>query len=380
MIQKEISEIRRRLSRDKGAIGKIYGCFVNNRKEVISYIDTSLATMYQSDSEKFMALFKKVLSGGLDRCMMDIEFSTKQVMESDEHKLLMCLKNSHLNDRGAREALYSKIINTVNFEEDNYLILLTCDDYDVPMKSTDGESYNDSETVFSYFVCCVCPVKEGKEELGYVPSEQLFKSYLPPMSVGAPRLGFMFPSFQDRAANIYNTLFYTKDPSDMHDEFINSVFGTKVPMSSTEQKETFADTLTDTLENECSFDVVQSVHEKIRERITIHKESKDPEPMDFDAGDVSLILKAGGVPKDICEAFEEKCTERFGDDAALNPENIINSKKFEIQTPQIKIVVDPDYSCTVETKVINGRKYILIPADDGVSVNGINVKIPQDTE
>ena len=125
----------------------------------------------------------------------------------------------------------------------------------------------------------------------------------------------------------------------MHDEFINSVFGTKVPMSSTEQKETFADTLTDTLENECSFDVVQSVHEKIRERITIHKESKDPEPMDFDAGDVSLILKAGGVPTEVCEAFEEKCTERFGDDATLNPENIINSKKFEIQTPQIKIVV-----------------------------------------
>jgi len=376
MIQSEISEIRRRLSRDKGAIGKIYGCFVNNRKEIISYIDASLATMYQSDCEKYLALFKKVLSGGLDRSMKDIEFSTKQVMESDEHKLLMCLKNSHLQDESAREALFSRIINSVNPDDSSFLILLTCDDYDVPVKSKDGESYNDSETVFSYFVCCVCPVKEGKEELGYVPSQQEFKSYIPPLSVCPPKLGFMFPAFQDRAANIYNALFYTKDPSDMHDEFINTIFGTDIPMSSTLQQETFADTLADTLENQCSFDVVQSVHEKIRERIALHKESKDPEPIDFDAGDVSLMLKAEGVSPEVADAFEEKCTERFGEDAILNPENIINSKKFEIQTPQIKITVDPDYSCTVETKVINGRKYILIPADDGVSVNGINVKIP----
>lgn len=378
MIQKEVSEIRRRLSPDKGAIGKIYGCFVNNRKEVITYIDTSLAMMYQADAEKYLGLFKKVLSGGLDRSMMDIEFTTDQVMNGAEHKLLMRLRNSSLKDEAARNELFDKIIGCVNFEEGNFLILLICDDYDVPVKSTDGVSSNDSETVFSYFMCCVCPVKDGKSELGYVPAEQEFRSYVPPMIVSAPQIGFMFPTFEDRAANIYNALFYTKNPSVMHDEFINTVFCTEVPMSAPEQKETFADTLTDTLENECSFDVVQSVHEKIRERITVHKESKIPEPIDFDAHDVSSILKSGGVSPEVADAFEEKCIERFGDDASLNPENIINSKKFEIETPQIKITVDPDYSCTVETRVINGRKYILIPADDGVSVNGINVKIPQE--
>ena len=326
MIQSEISEIRRRLSHDKGAIGKIYGCFVNNRKEIISYIDTSLATMYQSDGEKYLALFKKIFSGGIGRSMIDIEFTTKQVMESDEHRLLMCLKESQLKDQGAREALFSRIINSVHMNDESFLILLTCDDYDVPVKSKDGESYNDSETVFSYFVCCVCPVKEGKEGLGYIPSEQEFKTYLPPMSVCPPKLGFMFPAFQDRAASIYNTLFYTKDPSDVHDEFISTIFGTEIPMSATVQHDTFADTLTDTLENECSFEVVQTVHRKIRERIAIHKESRDPEPMELDAEDVGAMLKSGGVSSESAEVFEEKCAQRFGDDANLNPENIINSK------------------------------------------------------
>ncbi|MBQ8526176.1 MAG: DUF4317 domain-containing protein [Clostridia bacterium] len=378
MIQKEINEIRRRLSPDKGAISKIYGCFVNKQKEVISYVDASVALMQQPDCEKYFSLFKKILSGGVGRSMIDIEFSTDQVMNGDEHKLLMKLKNSELKDEAAREELFQKIISCVSVEDGNYLILLTCDNYDVPVKSKDGEGYNDSDTVFSYFLCCVCPVNDGKEELGYMAGEHTFRSYIPPMIVSAPMLGFMFPAFQDRCANIYNALFYTKNPSLMHEEFINTVFCTEAPMSAPEQKEIFSDTLADTLENECSFDVVQAVHEKIRERITVHKESKIPEPIDFDAHDVSAILTSGGVSPEAAEAFEEKCTERFGDDTCLNPENIINSKKFEIETPQIKITVDPDYSCTVETRVINGRKYILIPADDGVSVNGINVKIPQE--
>lgn len=376
MIQKEVNEIRRRMSPDKGAIGKIYGCFVNNRKEVISYVDASLAMMYQSDSEKFLALFKKILSGGIGRSMVDIEFSAKQVMESSEHKLLMRLKNSGLKDDEARNELFAKIIETINFEDENYLILLTYDDYDVPVKSSDGESYNDSNTMFSYMMCCICPVKDGKAELGYMSAEQEFKSYVPPKCVSAPQLGFMFPTFEDRAANIYGALFYTKNPSVMYEDFITAVFGTETPMSATDQKETFAETLAETLESECSFDVVQSVHEKIRERITVYKESKDPEPMDFDVQDVGRILKSGGVSPEATQEFEEKCTKRFGNDTSLNAENIINSKKFEIETPQIKISVDPDYSCTVETRVINGRKYILIPADEGVSVNGINVKIP----
>ncbi len=377
MIQREINEIRRRLSPDKGAFGKIYGCFVNKQKEIISYIDTSLGLMQREDSEKYLALFKKVLSGGLDRSMIDIAFSNNQVADSPEHALLMELRNSSLKNEQARETLFQKIISCVTVEEGNYVILLLCDDYDVPTRSSDGETKFGSDTVFSYFLCAVCPVKDGKQELAYVPSEQEFRSHISPMIVASPLLGFMFPVFEDRAANIYNALFYTKNPALMHEDFISTLFCTETPMSAPQQQDTFADTLSDTLESECSFDVVQSVHEKIRERLIVHKESKIPEKPEVDVHEVSAILRSEGVPGEIAEVFEEKCIERFGDDSTLNPENIINTKKFEIATPQIKITVDPDYSCTVETRVINGRKYILIPADEGVSVNGINVSIPE---
>ena len=75
------------------------------------------------------------------------------------------------------------------------------------------------------------------------------------------------------------------------------------------------------------------------------------------------------------EAFQEKCGEQFGSGVVLNPANLIDSSRFEIKTPEITISADPEYSYLVETQIINGRKYLLIPAEDGVEVNGFAVSI-----
>ena len=90
------------------------------------------------------------------------------------------------------------------------------------------------------------------------------------------------------------------------------------------------------------------------------------------------MLKYSGVAEEKVQAFREKCDKDFGENATLIPTNIIESKKFEVVTPQVKITVDPEYTYSVETKVINGRKYLLIPADDSVTINGISIKIPKE--
>ena len=59
------------------------------------------------------------------------------------------------------------------------------------------------------------------------------------------------------------------------------------------------------------------------------------------------------------------------------PGNLVDGK-FEIVTPDVKISMSPEYSYMVETKVINGRKYILIPANEGIEVNGVAVNINSD--
>ena len=382
MNQKELNEIRRRIAPNKCGISKLYGCFVNNSsKEIISRIDTSLGLLSEFENEKYLSLLKKVLSGGLGKNLIDITFSTQQVMKGEEHKLLSDLRKSGLNDPSLREEFFQKVIQAVTMEDTNYLILLAYDAYDVPYKSKDDETQADaSDTVYTYLLCSICPVKDGKPELAYFPGENQFHSSGISHTVAPPALGFLFPAFDDRAANIYNALYYAKDPNELHQTFIDTVFHTEPPMAAGKQKETFHSVLSDALDEDCSFDVLQQVHEQIREVILDHKESKDPNPLELSPQELGTILKGGGVPGERVQEFQKKCAQEFGTDTPLKPSNLIDSKKFTIETPQVKISVDPEASYLVETRVIGGRKYILIPADDGVEVNGIPVQFPEGKE
>lgn len=380
MNQKELSEIRRHLTPDKNNIGTVYGCYVNGNKEIISYLDESLGLMDEFETEKYLGFLKKVLSGGLGKGLVDIVFTADQVMNGEEHKLLMSLWSSSLADADAREQLYRKIIETLDFKEHNYLILLVCDHYDVPYRGADGEIQKDaSESMFSYLLCSVCPVKDGRPELGYAPMENGFRRHNSVQLVGAPEVGFMFPAFNDRAADLYNAVFYTKDHTTMNLDFLDAVFHTgEIPMSAGEQKAAFQGVLESSLEEDCRFDVVQDLHEHIHGRVLLHKESKDPEPLKISSGEVCDVLRNSGVSEEKTASFQKACDACFGENAALNPGNIMDSKKFQIEAPNVKITVDPEYTCVIQTKVINGRKYLLIPANEGVEVNGVGVDIGEE--
>ena len=376
MNSKEVGELRRRFQPDRTAISRIYGCYVNSRKEVVSYIDESLGMMPREEAEQYLALLKKALSGKPGKNLIDIVFTNQQVMDSDEHRTLMALRDSGLKDPAQREAFYHQIIETLDMGESNYLILMAHDAYDVPHRGKDGAKQEDaSDRVFRYIVCAICPVKDGKLELSYYSGENEFHNSLAKQIVSAPELGFLVPAFDDRAANIYNALFYNRKPDELHQEFIDGIFCIEAPMSAAEQKAAFQTALADALEDSCNMGIVQSVHERLRERIEQHKDSGDPEALTVSAKDIGNILADCGVAEEQTAAFQDRCAEEFGQGAVLSPENIIDSKRFEVRTDNATLHVDPERSYLIETRMIDGKKYILIPADEGVEINGFAVQI-----
>lgn len=375
MNQKEIAELRRRFQPEKNAIGRIYGCYVNSRREVISYIEGSLGAMPQEEAGKYLELLRRTLSGTLGKNLIDLVFSTKQVMDSEEHRRLMALRSSQLRDGELRQEFYRRVMDTLDMGDSNYLILLAHDTYDVPSRDRNGDRQaDDSDRVFSYIVCCVCPVKDGRLELGYCPGENEFHNCIPSQIVAPPELGFLFPAFDDRAANIYNALAYARKPEQLHQEFLDAIFHVEeLPMSAVEQKEAFEAALTQSLEKACSLEVVQAVHERLTERIEQHKESKDPEPLAVTAGEVGSILRDCGIGEEQVTAFCQSCGQQFGEGAALSPANLIDSKRFQVRTGEVTLSVAPDRSYLVETRVIDGRKYLLVPVDESLEVNGLPV-------
>lgn len=374
MNQKEVSELRRRWRPEKNAVSRIYGCYVNSNKEIVSDLDESLGAMPEEEAEKYLGLLKKSLSGTLGKNLIDIVFSTQQVMDSEEHKLLSALHSSALKDGQARSSFYRKVIDGLDMGESSYLLLMACDAYDVPRRGKDGDIQADSsEDVFTYILCCVCPVKLGKAELNYFPGDNEFH-YTAGQVVSAPELGFLFPAFDDRAANIYNALFYSRKADEIHQEFIDAVFHTEPPMSAAEQREAFQSALAEGLEDACSVEVARSIHERLTEQIARHKESKSPEPLVLAVSDIGEILRDCGVPQERINAFKENCGEKFGENAVLNPANLIDAGKFEVKTSQVTVSVSPEQSYLVETRTIDGKKYLLIPAEEDVEVNGQTVR------
>ena len=376
MNQKEIGELRRRFRPEKNAISRIYGCYVNSRREVIAYVDGSLGTMPQEEAEKYLELLKKALSGTPGKNLIDMVFSTRQVVDSEEHRRLMALRDSQLRDREIREEFYRKVIDSLEMDGSNYLILLAHDSYDLPHRDRNGDRQaGDSEEVFSYIVCCICPVKDGKPALGYCPGEQEFHSCLSLQIVAPPELGFLFPAFDDRAANIYSALAYSKKPDQLHQEFLDAIFHIEEPpMSAGEQRQAFENALVQSMEGGCSLEVVQAVHERLALRIEEHKESKDPEPLAVTAREVGTILRDCGVEEPQVEAFCQSCGRQFGEGAALSPANLIDSKRFQVRTGDATLTLAPDRSYLLETRVIEGRKYLLVPVDGEMEVNGLAVE------
>lgn len=373
MTEKELREIKRRFRPDKNNILSIRGCLVNGEKTIIGEINQPMASCSVTDSEKILGIMKKAISGSLGTNLLDLEFPAEAPTTSDKHKLLSDLRGSYLKNEDALRYFYQRVIDSVHFEG-SFAILLASDTYDVFSYTNDGEKADSSE-IFSYIVCAVCPVKPLDAGLCYNQYDTSFRSLEQHTLLCPPEIGFMFPAFDNRSANIYGTLYYTKSVTDVHAEFIENIFGLDFPMSANEQKQSFDNCLKETLTDECDFNLVRSVHDQIAEMVQEHKDQKQQEPLKLSKKDLKGVLEYCGIDSDKVEQFGERFDEQFGKNAEVAPKSIVDVKKFQVSTPDVSIKVNPDRTDLVSTEVINGVRYILIRANEGVEVNGVNIDI-----
>lgn len=374
MNDKELREVRKRFRPDQNNISHIRGCFVNEKKEIVTEFNESLALCPQEETESLLAIMKKTLSGSLGTNLIDLKFRTEQVRESDEHALLMALKRSELSNDDAVHELFFRIKENVTLGG-NYVILLAFDKYDYFEYGKDGEKNEDSFGVYNFFVCSICPIKHMKSAVSFHAYDNTFHTLSSDSLIGAPELGFIFPAFEDRQENIYGSLYYTHDITKNHTDFVKRIFDLELPMPAAVQKETFDECLSETMSGGCDFELLCSVQEQISEMIEEHKEEKSAEPLRVSKNEIKNTLKYCGIEEEKLEEFDKLYDEQFGEKTEVAPQNIVDVKKLEVKMPDVTIKVNPKRRDLVSTQIINGAKYILIKADENVSVNGIDIKI-----
>lgn len=372
MNKKEILEIRKQFTPANCAITRICGCYVDHEKNKKLESKDAFLSLPEEEAFKYFDIFKKTLSGTVGKNMLNMEFPIDAEMPGGTQEFLLKLRNSKLEDDMLLEEFYDKVIATYEYAENYYIILIHAM-YDVPGKTSDDlEMFDASDEVYEYLLMSICPVSLSKAGLCYNAEDNRIEDRIRDWIVDMPDKGFLFPAFNDRSTDLHSMLYYTKKSSDLQPEMIDQLLGAKMPMSADDQKESFQMIIEDTLGEEGDYETVRNIHETLNDLIEEHKE--EPEPLALDMTEMKKVFEQSGVDAEKMENFERNFEENAGEKATLLASNITETKKFNIETPDVVIKVNPDRADLVETRIIDGRQCLVIPVDDHIEVNGINVR------
>lgn len=372
MNKKEILEIRKQFTPANCAITRICGCYVDHEKNKKLESKDAFLSLPEEEAFKYYDIFKKTLSGTVGKNMLNMEFPIDAEMPGGTQEFLLKLRNSKLEDDMLLEEFYDKVIATYEYAENYYIILIHAM-YDIPGKTSDDlEMFDASDEVYEYLLMSICPVSLSKAGLCYNAEDNRIEDRIRDWIVDMPDKGFLFPAFNDRSTDLHSMLYYTKKSSDLQPEMIDQLLGAKMPMSADDQKESFQMIIEDTLGEEGDYETVRNIHETLNDLIEEHKE--EPEPLALDMTEMKKVFEQSGVDAEKMENFERNFEENAGEKATLLASNITETKKFNIETPDVVIKVNPDRADLVETRIIDGRQCLVIPVDDHIEVNGINVR------
>ena len=372
MNKKEVLEIRKQFTPANCAITRIAGCYVDHEKNKKMESKSAFLSLPEEEAFKYFDIFKKTLSGTMGKNMLNMEFPIDQEMPGGTQEFLMKLKASKLEDDMLLEEFYDKVIATYEYAENYYIILIHAM-YDVPGRSSDNlEMFDASDEVYEYLVCSICPVSLSKAGLSYNAESNCIQDRIRDWVVDMPDKGFLFPAFNDRSTDIHGVLYYTKKSEDLQPELIEQLLGARMPMSANTQKETFQMLIEDTLGEDGDYETIRNIHDTLNDMIEEHKEEQ--EPLQLDKTDVRKVFEKSGVSSEKMECFDQNYEETAGEKTSLLATNITETKKFQIETPDIVIKVNPKRADLIETRVIDGRQCLVIAVDDHIEVNGVNVR------
>ncbi|WP_312371159.1 DUF4317 domain-containing protein [Lachnoclostridium sp.] len=317
MTKKDVLELKRRLKKNECTFTRMCGCYVNAEKEIVLNLDETFLNLKDEEFFKYLEIANKTLSGTVGNNLLELEFPLEEENAGGKQQFLMGLKESKLKNSALLESFYQLIIDNYDYTG-NYLILIFHDSYDVMTKTSDNAKLDESEEVYDYLICAVCPVSLTKAGLGYLEIENRIGPRNRDWIVNAPDTGFVFPAFSDRSSDIHSVLYFTKDTKEPHREFMESVLGCPVKQTATEQKNTFQSIICNAINDEQKSEAVfMEIQETLNQMVDEQSEYKDTkqeqEPLLLTNDSIQDILSTSGLPEEITAKIETSYAENFAD-------------------------------------------------------------------
>ena len=428
MNKKEVLELKKRFKKDQATFTRLVGCYVDCNREKICKFGGKFLTLEEEEYYKYLEIANKVLSGTLGNNLLNLSFPIEEEQVGGRQQILMALRDTDLEDETLLDTYYDLVIDTYD-EPGNYLILLYLDSYDVMTRTNDNINVDESEEVYKYLMCAICPVSLSKPGLGYLESEKRIGPRIRDWVVGVPATGFLFPAFNDRSTDIHSTLFYTRNTKEPHSEFMTNGLGCGVERTATEQKMAFHSIVRNVLgaEDDSTDDVMLDIQQNLSDMADEYAECHDTEedPFILDKDVMSKVLNESNVSEEKINRIEKSIDEAFGEKLPV-AENVIDSKALvanelrverlaledqvgeltlqlneknteleekttkllekqeeidnyvaEAKTYDVVLRVKPEKAAQIKSQIINGEKCLVIPMkeNENATINGVNTSV-----
>ena len=428
MNKKEVLELKRRFKKEAATFTRVSGCYVDGNHNKVCKFGNTFLNLEEDEFYKYLEIANKALSGTIGNNLLELKFPIEEEEVGGRQHILMALRASKLEDENLLDTFYDLVIDTYD-HAGNYLIVLFHDAYDVMTRTKDNNNLDESEEVYEYLICAICPVDLSKPGLGFLEEERRIGPRVRDWVVGAVDTAFLFPAFNDRSTDIHSTLFYTKNTKEPHSEFMANGLGCGIERTATEQKMAFHSIVRNVLgaEDEHTDDVLLDLQQNLSDMIGEYAETHDDDEDVFllDKEVVTKLLADSEISEEKAAKIEKSVDEAFGEKPPA-AENVIDSKALvqnelrvekmaledqvgtltvqltekdealaertsqliekqeeidnyiaETKTYDVVLRVKPEKASQIKSQVINGQKCLVIPMgeDEHATINGVNTTV-----
>lgn len=428
MNKKEVLELKRRFKKEAVTFTRVCGCYVDGNHNKVCKFGNTFLNLEEDEFYKYLEIANKALSGTIGNNLLELKFPIEEEEVGGRQHILMALRASKLEDENLLDTFYDLVIDTYD-HAGNYLIVLFHDAYDVMTRTKDNNNLDESEEVYEYLICAICPVDLSKPGLGFLEEEHRIGPRVRDWVVGAVDTAFLFPAFNDRSTDIHSTLFYTKNTKEPHSEFMANGLGCGIERTATEQKMAFHSIVRNVLgaEDEHTDDVLLDLQQNLSDMIGEYAETHDDDEDVFllDKEVVTKLLADSDISEEKAAKIEKSVDEAFGEKPPA-AENVIDSKALvqnelrvekmaledqvgtltvqlnekdealaertsqliekqeeidnyiaETKTYDVVLRVKPEKASQIKSQVINGQKCLVIPMgeDEHATINGVNTTV-----
>lgn len=204
MINREdMLELTRRMTLARTSFTRIAGCYVDENGDFDGSFNTNFLKLSAQERTKKLKLAKEIPFSETNVNLKKYEFPQNLRKPGSMWQLLMAMNECGLKNDALMDTFYDIVME--NYQSHSaYAILAFHDRYDIPAKTSDNKRLWESEEVFEYMICAICP---------------LTGEYEP----GKPVCGFLFPAFTDRSGDQSHIAVFQADAKRPHNEILKTL-------------------------------------------------------------------------------------------------------------------------------------------------------------